>query len=392
MKWLKGVWCNFSERMKRIFEWVSAHTMRDGNPMTDEKPPYTHCLNCGTELNGLYCHKCGQQAKQPYPKMMQFIKEYLKNVFPIERQAIPTICTLIFHPGHLVKEYCGGRYASYMHPLKLNLFILLILITLFSFSGGTSRVQGSFEQLAHGEAVTSILTLQGVMSDEEYLAQMLESPRDTIDIIMPSSIVSDTSAAAILVDIIEVSGVDEERLNDTMRVVAPTLMITDGLIYYSNGLYRFTHGNKMVDNNSTQLSTLTNFWHKFTSFIINNFPLLMLFTAPLLAHSLRRILRRRQYPKGYFYIFALYFMAFMELLLAVVYTLGMIFNYSLHDVRNLVLLIIYLFLVLALKSTYDIKSWFKTVLAALFVFATYYIVCMFFIILIGVVIFMFTVL
>lgn len=387
MSWLRRVWSSASQSVKRCFKWVAAHTKRDGNPMSDKQPPYTHCLNCGTELNGLYCHKCGQQALQPYPKMIQFIKEYLKNVFPIERQAIPTVCTLIFHPGHLVKEYCAGRYASYMHPLKLNLFILLILITLFSFSGGASRVQGSVERLTQDEGMISIFTLQGVMEDEEYLARMLESPRDTIDIIMPLLMASDTASSAILVDIVEVSGPDViEKLHDTMRVVAPTLLITDSLIYERDGLYRFTPGNKMIESSSTTLTTVANFWRNFTSFIINNFPLLMLFTAPLLARSLRGVFRRRQYPKGYFYIFALYFMAFVEMLTALAYGLGLLFNYSLGDVRRLLLLIIYLFLVMALKSTYNIKSWFKTALAALFVIISYIIACLLLMVMLGIVI------
>ena len=25
----------------------------------ENNPPYKHCLNCGVELNGKYCHHCG---------------------------------------------------------------------------------------------------------------------------------------------------------------------------------------------------------------------------------------------------------------------------------------------------------------------------------------------
>ena len=27
----------------------------------ENNPPYKHCLNCGVELNGKYCHNCGQR-------------------------------------------------------------------------------------------------------------------------------------------------------------------------------------------------------------------------------------------------------------------------------------------------------------------------------------------
>ena len=32
-------------------------------------PSYTHCKNCGAELKGMYCHRCGQYAldvEQPF--------------------------------------------------------------------------------------------------------------------------------------------------------------------------------------------------------------------------------------------------------------------------------------------------------------------------------------
>ena len=43
--------------------------------------PYKYCLNCGAELQGMYCHVCGQEATSKTPTISAFILEYLNNAF-----------------------------------------------------------------------------------------------------------------------------------------------------------------------------------------------------------------------------------------------------------------------------------------------------------------------
>ncbi len=47
----------------------------------DKALPYKQCLNCGTELNGMFCHKCGQQALDKTPTVKEFIVEYMNHAF-----------------------------------------------------------------------------------------------------------------------------------------------------------------------------------------------------------------------------------------------------------------------------------------------------------------------
>ena len=143
----KKLFQKFTGWWKQIYDI----TKQDGNPATDEQPPYTHCLNCGAELSGMYCHKCGQQASMPIPKMWGFVKEYIKSVTCIDRQALPTLLNLIFHPGRLVKDYCAGRYRSYSPPIQINFFILFVLIILFSTIGNDISIVDSFKELTSKE-------------------------------------------------------------------------------------------------------------------------------------------------------------------------------------------------------------------------------------------------
>ena len=93
--------------------------------------PYKHCLNCGTELQGKYCHKCGQQVTSKTLKLKDFLIEYANNAFIWDSQCLRTLWNLIRRPGHLTVEYLNGKFVSQEHPLKLNMFLLFVFISLF---------------------------------------------------------------------------------------------------------------------------------------------------------------------------------------------------------------------------------------------------------------------
>ena len=38
-------------------------------------PKYTYCKNCGTELKGMYCHRCGQYALDVEQPFWKYIKQ-----------------------------------------------------------------------------------------------------------------------------------------------------------------------------------------------------------------------------------------------------------------------------------------------------------------------------
>lgn len=44
-------------RIRRNIEAVRLRRIR-----RHTRPGYTHCMNCGTRLKGMYCHQCGQYA------------------------------------------------------------------------------------------------------------------------------------------------------------------------------------------------------------------------------------------------------------------------------------------------------------------------------------------
>lgn len=373
---------------ERIRKWISALnnlTMRDGNPMTDEEPPYTNCMNCGTELSGMYCHKCGQFASSPTLKISQFVKEYIKNFLSLDRQALPTLSNLLFHPGHLLKDYCAGRYASYLHPLKLNFFLLIFLITLFSIFGTDAKIQNSFSEATNNDIFVEELSISMIASDSLYISKIATSPKDTVTMIAPQVTLARYQQ---IFDIVEVVGLDDNQAHDTLITVVPRVLIEEECLIPKDEYYVISHTERNISNTMVVVHKFAELWQKATSIIFSHFPLLMLFTLPFLMFPMRRCFKKRNYSKAYYYIFSLYYVAFIELLVTILYLIAIIFDVRLQGIQWPLFIAISSYLTVALKQTFDVKSWYKSAVAALFINCTYLIcciVCMSFISLIGII-------
>lgn len=351
-------------------------TERDGNPMTDEMPPYQNCLNCGTELQGMFCHKCGQDASSVNPSRRALVKEYILNILPLDRLVLPAFCNLIFHPGRMPKEYCAGRYVSYMHPLKLNLLILVVLLMLFSFVGTEAKVEKQLEKMAEEEVLISRVALSAITESEDYFEKIKSSPRDTVTLAVSKVVVEEHQG---VVEIVEELCLTREECPDTLLAVVPTVLIDDQLLVKKDDVYTFSCENDVVKVESISVTDAVTAMLMVFSNVVSHLPLLMLLTAPFLVLALSIILRRRKYPRGDLYVFSYYYMAFVELLLTVMYILGVIFDFSFSSVSWLLRISLFAYLAIAMKRCYDISTWGKSAIAALFVNAIYVVSCFTFI-------------
>ncbi len=96
-----------------------------------------HCTNCGTLLNGKFCHQCGQSSRSMIKFFGEVLKEILDDVIGYDSRLKHSILPLLFQPGKLSKEYVQGRRFYYVMPFRLYLFtsILFILVLQFSAKG-----------------------------------------------------------------------------------------------------------------------------------------------------------------------------------------------------------------------------------------------------------------
>ena len=327
--------------------------------------PYTHCLNCGSELQGMYCHVCGQQATSKTPAVGEFVLEYIINAFIWDPKFFQTIWALIRRPGHLTNEYLSGKFVSQEHPLKLNMFLLFVFITLFIFFAGSEKMNNSVYSLTNDESVRSGLQIEYLMKNG-YAEKMKEGPRDTVQLLAPLYLAENYP------DIINNLRTIEDAEGDALDkwvAALPYVLIEDKIVVLDeSGYYRFNPESKV---GKEELALVNSVWKEMVNLFTQYFPMLVLFTAPFLSFSLSFVQRKSKLPRIHHFIFALHYTAFLEFLMLCIYLLNLLFSPSMNLLEYFIAIGSWLYLTIAFRKVYGTSNWLKAALKSLFISLVY---------------------
>lgn len=94
---------------------------------TSDADANSRCLNCGAEVLGDFCHRCGQKAGETQSSLRRWIGEQLEEHLSVDAKVPRTLRSLFFQPGFLTREYLNGRRARYVRPLQLYLLAAALL-------------------------------------------------------------------------------------------------------------------------------------------------------------------------------------------------------------------------------------------------------------------------
>ncbi len=95
-------------------------------------PPQTAvCLNCGTPLNGPYCHRCGQEDTAALPTFAMLVADLWENFVAVDRKLLRTIGMLLFQPGAATAEHLSGRRSATVSPYKIYFWTTALLVFVF---------------------------------------------------------------------------------------------------------------------------------------------------------------------------------------------------------------------------------------------------------------------
>ena len=127
---------------------LAAHAI--DNSGADRRPALGICANCGTALEGHYCHACGQ-AGHVHRTVGHVFEEFLHGLYHFDSKAWRTLPLLLARPGRLTRDYVYGKRARYIAPLALFLLTVFLMFFVFGFLGGPSIGSG-------GEPVTPTIS------------------------------------------------------------------------------------------------------------------------------------------------------------------------------------------------------------------------------------------
>ena len=91
---------------------------------------FSACANCGVDLNGKFCHSCGQSSNSMIKFFGDVAKDLLDDAFGYDSRLKHSIFPLLFKPGRITLDYVKGKRFHYVLPFKLYLITSVLFILL----------------------------------------------------------------------------------------------------------------------------------------------------------------------------------------------------------------------------------------------------------------------
>ncbi|MCB0793853.1 MAG: DUF3667 domain-containing protein [Flavobacteriales bacterium] len=77
------------------------------------------CANCGATVTGDFCSACGQKHPVSTFNWRYLLMELPAGLFAVDKGVVPTVRELFTRPGHMIRDYLGGKRVRYFRPLSL---------------------------------------------------------------------------------------------------------------------------------------------------------------------------------------------------------------------------------------------------------------------------------
>ncbi|HJV49067.1 MAG TPA: DUF3667 domain-containing protein [Geothrix sp.] len=116
--------------------------------MSDATPSQRLCLNCEAELQGTFCHRCGQKAQNRRLPLKSLLHDVMHDLWHLDHKVLESLWLLVRHPGFLAEEYLNGRRVRHLPPFRLYVLSSFALFLAFSFVPVGDKGEGG--KASHG--------------------------------------------------------------------------------------------------------------------------------------------------------------------------------------------------------------------------------------------------
>src|SRR5262249_26702524 len=133
----------------------------------DAAPPLTHCENCGAELLGHWCAKCGQPAIEYRRSFRHVLADLLNEFLNWDSKFFTSIVLLIVKPWRLTNEFLAGKRVSYVNPLRLYLLASILFFFAVNYGAKGIRIDPTkFPDEKRAEVAAAIADKRGEIEKE----------------------------------------------------------------------------------------------------------------------------------------------------------------------------------------------------------------------------------
>ncbi|GEM_PF-2875887 len=128
-----------------------------------------NCKSCNTELQGEYCHNCGQKLITKRITVKELIRQFFSSFFNTENGLIFTLKSLITKPHKVVHEYISGKTIKYTNPARFAFFTFAIVGFITVKFGLLDQDIDNFNELTEVKSSESAMNVQAY-----YIAKIKE--------------------------------------------------------------------------------------------------------------------------------------------------------------------------------------------------------------------------
>jgi len=93
------------------------------------------CLNCGNDLVGEYCSRCGQRVRRSRFALRPLMRQAADDALNLDQGLLHTVVALTVRPGIAVAEYVRGRTRPYTNPAKYLVICAALATFVMLYSG-----------------------------------------------------------------------------------------------------------------------------------------------------------------------------------------------------------------------------------------------------------------
>ena len=330
----------------------------------------THeCKNCSTEIEGDFCHFCGQRYHDHKESFGELAYEFVSDFLHFDSRFFKTVLPLIFQPGKLTKNYNEGKQRSQFHPIRLYLFSSFVYFFLFF---AFTNVEDQFEN-------------EGTSSNKDALIIDSIQPLNHQDSLKLSgqNMYDSSGKEKILTDLNkEISGSDNKKLitgkDSLFHLSYSADPYIDSLLHNKvtpagymkqqnmlpkekkDGYLKRIFTVKILKINMKGQEGKTEFFNKLTETFLHNIPKTLFFLLPVFAFFLKLLyFRKKQFYYVDHAILSLHYFSLIFILLILSnYILDAIFGTAIFT--SLAFVWISAYMLIAMKRLYG-ERWGRTI-------------------------------
>jgi hypothetical protein len=289
-----------------------------------QRPPLTHCENCGAPLSGLYCGQCGQPAIDYRRSFGHVLVDVLNEFLNWDSKFFATIALLIVKPWRLTNEFLAGHRVRYVHPLRL--YLLASILFFFAVNYGARGLKfepGKLGQKDRAELEADLKREDLPPAAREKVETLLrESPPPPAPSPLtnaPSPSTTAPSASTTEPSLLPAAGTDKQR-REYGKIGERPFVVFDSDEKSSTPFERWieARAKEKMGEHGTKMGL-------FISTLFSNLPYMMLCCIPLFALVLKVLYIRRHvfYIDHLIYALHIHTFAYTVIMLIVLATIGL---------------------------------------------------------------------